>query len=201
LTGQQHLAQPLRGGLTGAGLTHAGLALALSALLVASLGGCHRKILRPALPLASLAPIELEEPAVHSDSLPMIAMLPLPELGPLPPPPPPPKPAPRKKPATKEEAQPPVSGPPEEAALAIGALSIGGDAEPQSQQSARDLIAAILKRIAALPAKTADAQKKQIRQVRHFLDQAQQALNSGDADGAMNLATKAKLLMDDLEKK
>jgi hypothetical protein len=37
--------------------------------------------------------------------------------------------------------------------------------------------------------------------VRHFLDQAQQALNSGDADGAMNLATKAKLLMDDLEKK
>ena len=64
----------------------------------------------------------------------------------------------------------------------------------------RDLIASILKRIAALPAKT-DAQKKQIRQIRNFIDQAQKALNSGDAEGARNLATKAGLLMDDLEKK
>jgi hypothetical protein len=132
----------------------------------------------------------------------MVETVPLPELGPLPPPPPA-KPVPKKTPATKEEAQPPVqaAAAPESAALAIGVLSIGGDAAPQSQQTARDLIAAITKRIAALPSKIADARKEQVRQVKHFLDQAQQALNSGDADGAMNLATKAKLLMDDLEKK
>jgi len=89
----------------------------------------------------------------------------------------------------------------EPAAVAIGALTTGGDAAPQSRQQAQDLIASILKRIAALPAKTADAQKRQIRQVRNFLDEAQKALKSGDAEGAKNLATKAKLLMDDLEKK
>jgi hypothetical protein len=94
-----------------------------------------------------------------------------------------------------------VASAPEPAALAIGSLSTGGDAAPQSQQQAHDLIASILKRIAALPAKTADAQKKQVRQIHNFIDQAQRALNSGDAEGAKNLATKANLLMDDLEKK
>jgi hypothetical protein len=196
MTRQRHPAQPLRGSLA-----RAGLALLLSALFVGGLGGCRRRALRPVLPLGSLAPIELEA-ATDPDSLPLIESVPLPELGPLPPPPPA-KPVPKKTPATKEEAQPPVqaAAAPESAALAIGVLSIGGDAVPQSQQTARDLIAAITKRIAALPSKIADARKDQVRQVRHFLDQAQQALNSGDAEGAMNLATKAKLLMDDLEKK
>ena len=154
------------------------------------------------LPLGSLAPIELEAAAIDPDSLPLIESVPPPEFPTLPLPPPPAKPVPKKAPATKEEAQPPAqaAAAPESAELAIGVLSIGGDAEPQSQQTARDLIAAITKRIAALPSKFADARKKQVNQVKHFLDQAQQALNSGDADGAMNLATKAKLLMDDLER-
>jgi hypothetical protein len=132
----------------------------------------------------------------------MIASLPAPELEPLPPPAPP-KPTPRRRPAPKEEPQSPAQGAsaPEVAALAIGALSTGGDATPQSQQQAQDLIASILRRIAALPANIADAQKRQVRQVRNFIDQAQKALSSGDAEGARNLATKAKLLMDDLEKK
>ena len=196
MTPQCHPAQPLRGSLA-----RAGLAVLLSALFVGGLGGCRRRALRPVLPLASLAPIELEA-ATDPDSLPMIEAVPPPELGPLPPPPPA-KPVPKKTPPTKEEAQPPVqaAAAPESAALAIGVLSIGGDAAPQGQQTARDLIAAITKRIAALPSKVADARKEQVRQVRHFLDQAQQALNSGDAEGATNLATKAKLLMDDLEKK
>jgi hypothetical protein len=95
-----------------------------------------------------------------------------------------------------------VASAPEPAALAaIGTLSTGGDAAPQSQQEAQDLVASIRRRIAALPARTADAQKKEIRQIQNFIDQAQKALKSGDAEGAKNLATKAKLLMDDLEKK
>ena len=195
MTRQLHLDQPIRGRLV-----RAGLCLLLSALFVGGLGGCRRRALRPVLPLGSLAPIELEA-ATDPDSLPMVEPVPPPELGPLPPAPPA-RPAPRKTPP-REEAQPPAqaAAPPESAELAIGVLSIGGDAAPQSQQSARDLIAAITKRIAALPSTIADARKEQVRQVRHFLDQAQQALSSGDAEGAMNLATKAKLLMDDLEKK
>ena len=63
------------------------------------------------------------------------------------------------------------------------------------------MISSIQRRIAALSARTADSQKRGIRQVRHFLDQAQQALSTGDTEGANNLATKAGLLMDDLEKK
>jgi hypothetical protein len=83
--------------------------------------------------------------------------------------------------------------------LAIGALTSGGDATPQSQQQARDLIASVDRRITTLPAKVADAQKPQLRQVRKFLDDAKQALNTGDTDGATNLANKAKVLMDELE--
>jgi hypothetical protein len=87
------------------------------------------------------------------------------------------------------------------AELAIGSLSTGGDVTPEVQQQAQEMIASLLKRIAGLPAKTAEAQRRQIRQVRHFLDQAQQALSSGDAEGARNLATKARQLMDDLQKR
>jgi hypothetical protein len=80
-------------------------------------------------------------------------------------------------------------------------LSAGGDSAAQSQQQARDLIASLVKRIAALSAKTISAEKRQVSQVQNFIRQAQRALDSGDADGAKNLATKAKLLMDDLETK
>jgi hypothetical protein len=168
--------------------------------LAAVLAGCHHKVAF-VIPSSAHAPVELV--AVPPPEQPeIIATLPAPELPPLPLPPPParrrnPPPAP-----PKETPPPPpqVASAPEPAA-AIGSLSSGGDSVGQSQQQAKDLIATILKRIAALPAKIADSKKGEVRQVRRFLDQAQQALNSGDADGAKNLATKATLLMDDLEKK
>jgi len=174
---------------------------ALSLVLAAGLAGCHHKPAAFVIPSGAHAPIELEIIPPPDAPL-MIATLPVPEPEPLPPSEPP-KPAPRRRPAPKEEPQPPVqvASAPEPAALAIGTLSTGDDASPQSQQQAQDLIASILKQIAALPANTANAQKKQIRQIRNFIDQAQKALSSGDAEGAKNLATKAKLLMDDLEKK
>jgi hypothetical protein len=189
LTERHHFALCLR----------ASLAFTMSFLLVGGLAGCHRKSIRTAMPHGVLAPVELEAAPVPDVE---IATVPAPELAPPLPPPPPVRPTPRKRPAApKEETPPPqVASAPEPATLAIGALSTG-DVAPESLQQARDLIASILKRIDALPTKTADSQKKQVSQVRHFLDQAQKALNSGDAEGAFNLATKAKLLMDDLEKK
>ena len=138
---------------------------AMSLVLAVGLAGCRHKPAVFVIPQPAHAPIELET-IPPPDSPPMIATLPAPELEPPLPLPEPPKPAPRRRPAPKEEPQPPVqvASAPEPAALAIGTLSTGGDAAPQSQQQAQDLIASILKRIAALPANTANAQKKQIRQ-------------------------------------
>jgi hypothetical protein len=169
--------------------------------LAFGLAGCHHKTAF-VLPSSAHAPVELET-VPPPDTPPMIATLPAPELPPLPPPPPA-RTAPR-RPAPVKETAPPPTPPPQvaaaEPAAAIGSLSSGGGSAGQSQQQAKDLIASILKRIAALPATTAANKRGEVRQVRRFLDQAQQALGSGDADGAKNLATKAGLLMDDLEKK
>ena len=108
----------------------------------------------------------------------------------------------RRKPATKpapEPAQVASAEPPTEAA-AIGALTSGGEANPRSQQEAADMIAANEKRLSALPAQIVEDQKAQISKVKTFQRQAQEALTSGDAEGAKTLATKAKLLLDDLSK-
>jgi hypothetical protein len=43
-------------------------------------------------------------------------------------------------------------------------------------------------------------EKVTVAQTRTFLSQAQKALDSGDADGAHTLATKARLLLDELTK-
>jgi len=182
-------------------LRRVGRSSVLSLVFVAGLAGCHHKTPYVLPQQLAMAPIDLE-PAPEPASPPMIASLPEPEL---PPPslPPPPSRVTRRRPAPAKDPQPPVqvASAPESAALAIGALSSGGDSTPQSQQEAKDLITSIQKRIAALPSKTASQQKGQLRQVQLFLKQAQQALDTGDAEGAKTLATKAKLLMDDVEKK
>jgi hypothetical protein len=177
------------------------LHLALALLLAAGLAGCRHKAPAFVIPSGALAPVDLE-PLPQPDPPPMVATLPVPELPPLSEAPVA-TPIPRRRPATTPKEEQPSTQVAENAPaeLAIGTLSTGGGLAPAIQQQAQDMITSILKRIAALPAKVADAEKRQIRQVRHFLDQAQQALSSGDTEGAKNLATKAGLLMDDLEKK
>ncbi len=164
--------------------------------------GCRHRAAPFTIPMGAQTPIALED-AEDSQSLPPIAAIPQPELAPLPDVPTAPVPPRRRAPQPSREETPAAVAPPEPAPpeLTIGSLSTGGEIAPLLQQQARDTIASILKRIAALPARTADAQKRQVRQVRNFLDQARQAVESGDAQGARNLATKAGLLMDDLEKK
>jgi ribosomal protein S20 len=83
---------------------------------------------------------------------------------------------------------------------AIGALSVGGEANPRSQQEAGELLSSIEKRLNGVSASKAGAEKAQISRIRNFQRQAQTALDTGDAEGAKTLATKAKLLLDDLEK-
>lgn len=107
----------------------------------------------------------------------------------------------RRKPAVKEEAVPPIVSPtPATEAATIGALTAGGTASSQTKQDAANLIASNDRRLNALPTQKAEEQKPEVSTVKNFQRQAQEALNSGDAEGAMTLATKAKLLLDDLEK-
>jgi len=196
LTGLHHFAHRLADTLARAGRTPA-----LALLLATGLAGCRHKTVRFVIPQGAQVPIELEE-TPPPDSPPEVATLPPPELNP-PSPAEPPKPPPRRRPtpAPKEDTPPPPQvADARSVAVAIGNLSTDG-AKPEVHQQTQELITSIRKRIAALPAKTVQAQKKQLSQVIRFLDEAQQALNSGDAEAAQNLAIKGRLLMDDLEKK
>jgi hypothetical protein len=82
--------------------------------------------------------------------------------------------------------------------LGIGELT-GGDVNPQTRQEAADLIASNDKRLKALPASILKNQRTQVSKIRNFQKQALDALNSGDAEGAKTLATKAKLLLYELD--
>ncbi|QNI38151.1 hypothetical protein [Edaphobacter albus] len=100
--------------------------------------------------------------------------------------------------ASTPETEPSSTSSPETAA--IGSLSLGGVANPHAQQEAADLITSIEKRLNGLSAQKAEGEKQQVSRIRNFEKQAQDALNSGDVEGAKTLATKARLLLDDLEK-
>jgi hypothetical protein len=90
-----------------------------------------------------------------------------------------------------------VATPPE--TVAIGSLTVGDDSETQKRQAA-EVIADNERRLRGLSADVIRAQESQLTQVRDFEKKAQAALNAGDANGALTLATKARVLLDDLLK-
>ena len=167
------------------------------------LDGCRHKQLAPQLPPVVLTP---DVPPPPPTSPPMKS--PVPESVDTPPsvtvtqvkPKRTPKKAP--KPVAVEPPQPvetASAGAPTPAST-VGELSTGGEANPQKQQDAAELIVSSERRLDLLSKSTAGQQETQIRQVRNFLRQAKEALSTGDAEGAKTLATKAKVLMDDLTK-
>lgn len=172
--------------------------------LTVGLGGCRHKTQIATLPPV-LTPVALEvipEPA----NLPMVEAPPV-KLPPVPVASdagklrrerkrPVPKTAPAPEPVQVASATPEPSA--EE--TAIGSLTAGGEASPQTKQEAEDLITSSEKRLNALSAQKAEDEKSQVSKVKNFLKDAQEALKTGDVDGAKTLATKAKLLLDDLEK-
>jgi ribosomal protein S20 len=170
--------------------------------LAVGLSGCNKKPVVTPLPpvLTPVALMDIPEP----EDLPMIEAQPL-------------RPAPvavaknvspkrqRKKPVVKPVEDAPVQvaaapAPPTAGEVAIGSLTAGGEASPQTKQEAAELIASSEKRLSAMSAQKAEEEKAQVSKVKNFLKDAQDALKSGDAEGAKTLATKAKLLLDDLEK-
>ena len=182
--------------------TRASVALCFG--LTVGLGGCRHKTQVAILP-AVLTPVALQE-IPEPENLPMVEA----QQTNLPPVPvvasagkpkrerkrPVPKAAPVPEPVQIATVSPPPS--PEE--TAIGALTAGGQANPQTKQEERDLITSSEKRLNALPAQKAEGEKAQVSKVKNFLKDAQEALKTGDGEGAKTLATKAKLLLDDLEK-
>ncbi len=83
----------------------------------------------------------------------------------------------------------------------LGNLTSGdSSANAQLRNQATSLIADLDKRIVALSVSTKRQKSTGLAQVQNFLKQAKDALTSGDPEGANNLATKSKLLLDDLLK-
>ena len=109
---------------------------------------------------------------------------------------------PKKKVLPAATGNPPVQvagdGAPVPAANVVGALSGGGEGSPEKHKQAEDLLAALEKRLAALPGNVAEGEKAQLSRVKYFWGEAKSALLAGDAEGALTLATKAKVLLDDV---
>jgi hypothetical protein len=173
-------------------------------LLPLGLSGClHKNPQMVTLPINS-APVELASIS-EPENPPMVEAPPAEEL-PIPIAEAAATPRPRRRPAPRP-ATPTAPVPAQVASTegvdeesAIGALTAGGDANPQTRQEATEMIASNDKRLKALPANTVKSQRSQINKIANFQRQALQALNSGDAAGALSLATKAKLLLYDLDR-
>ena len=175
----------------------------LCASLSLGLGGClHQRVKLPVFP-----PNQPVSPdAVNADNLPGVDV---PEVESLPDPVAAAASHPRQRrrfvprasttPATNAPMAVPNAEPGAAEESAIGELTAGGDANPQRKQEAVDLMASNERRIKALSLKVLAGQRPQVSKIRNFQRQANLALRSGDAEGAMTLATKAGLLLHDLD--
>jgi hypothetical protein len=70
----------------------------------------------------------------------------------------------------------------------------------KTKHEAADLIGSTDQGLNGIKRTLSTDEKVTATQIRNYLKQAQQALDNGDADGALGLATKAKLLLDELTK-
>jgi outer membrane biosynthesis protein TonB len=180
------------------------------ALLCTALSGClHQQKVPPLAPQAktpniyvpppdqaNLPPMEAKPPAGVTDAKPVVAE----EVKP------------KKRPKKQANTTPPpspaptvaVATPPAETATPetakLGALGSGTDANPGQQKDVAEKISAVEKRITDLPSTVQDHEQKQIAKVKLFLKEASDALKGGDVEGAKILATKADLLVDDVQK-
>jgi hypothetical protein len=120
------------------------------------------------------------------------------------PPPPPKKPVhhPKKTtPATDAPAQPPqetasVAAPSTSTTNGIGEFSSPASGEQKSKTE--EVINSTEKALNSITRQLSDSEKKTDAQIREFLKQAKEALNTGDEDGAQKLANKAKVLLAEL---
>jgi outer membrane biosynthesis protein TonB len=110
-----------------------------------------------------------------------------------PPPEPVKRPAKHKKPAN---TNPQIASNEPPTVSAAGTLSAGDP--PTVRQQADASIEATEKSLNGITRKLNDQEQKTATQIREYLKEAREALTGGDADGARNLAIKAKTLLDEL---
>ena len=83
----------------------------------------------------------------------------------------------------------------------IGQLTTGDSAlGERTKHETADLIGETQQGLSGIKRSLSSDEKVTATQIRTYLKLAQQALDSGDTDGAHTLATKAKLLLDELTK-
>src|ERR1700678_398526 len=83
----------------------------------------------------------------------------------------------------------------------IGQLTTGDSAMGEkTKRETEDLIGGTEQGLNGIKRSLSTEEKVTAAQIRTYLKQAQQALSNGDTDGAHTLATKAKLLLDELTK-
>jgi hypothetical protein len=173
----------------------------------------------------TLEPPPTTQQAEKTDT-PLASPLPPPSAQsvPLPPPPPPKKvrkpkkPKPADTPATAgpsgasqdnqtspgssaAQASPPQLQPAATSNSAIGQLTTGDSASGErTKHETADLIGTTQQGLSGIKRPLSNEEKATAGQIHNYLKQAQQALDNGDADGAHLLATKAKVLLDELMK-
>ena len=191
-----------------------------AALVVLCCAGCHKAAPPPqqvqAPPLQTgggTLTSTKNTPPQEKNTPPLASPLPQPSPAavPLPPPPPPKKVRHKVKQAKPAESAPAVAantqapGPATPAATPaaspIGQLTTGDVAQGErTKHESADLIGSTQQGLNGIKRALSTDEKVTVAQIRTFLKQAQQALDVGDTDGAHTLATKAKLLLDELTK-
>jgi hypothetical protein len=102
--------------------------------------------------------------------------------------------------ATTDQAK--AGGDAPASASPIGELTAGSSSDAaETGRQTMELIRGTRSNLDAIRRSLSPDEKKTVAEIRTFLHRAEQALANGDVDGAHGLATKAKLLLDELTEK
>ena len=170
------------------------------ATTVVFLTGCHHHHVKVAmLPPPPAAPEMVSVPPPTHPSEPVPAV-PLAKVEPITPELPKPK-----KPRFRPAPAPPVPQPPVTVAAAtpepmpLGQLTAGDETDNRAlRQQTEELLRTQQKRLNEIPSAVIALHTQQIEQARIFLRQADEAWKKLDVDGTRTLATKAKVLLDEV---
>lgn len=165
-----------------------------------ALTGCHKRVLAasvapPPIETGPPAPAITVPPPTHITPDAELEQPPAPAEEPVKPTPKPPA----KKPASKPA--PPVTTPPPSSGInALGVLSTGGNVSSESRNEAQSLLRSVHQRMDSLPLDVQNNHHDQFERVRNFVKQADDAWKSGDVEGTRNLATKARVLLNEIQR-
>ncbi len=172
-------------------------------LCMLSLTGCFLRKPKPAPALPPPPAVAIETVSVPPPTHPTEPE-PEPEVVETPTTPPPPPPPPRRPPRRRPAPTPAAPAPATTAAATpppvdLGQLTTGGEANNAAlRQGTEDLLRAQQRRLINLSSSIAAAHGEQVEQARLFLRQADDAWKKLDVEGARTLATKAKVILDEI---